>query len=498
MRTLREPSRPCSSLHPESGFFRMTRDLLPLVIRPCINHRRLWLVPLALVIGLIAIACRSEPAEQTVESAVATRGEDGDADERALRGPYPGHVKAIRVEQPVAEPGRWRRFRTHKFDQGLTPEQREEIEKLESIGYATASRRLSDGGGVDLYDTERVLPGYNFYTSGHGSEAVLMDMRGRILHRWGVDFWDVWPDYPVDPQHPTIDYWRRAHLFENGDILAIFDYLGLVKLDSESNLIWANPLRSHHDMQVADNGDIYVLASEAHIVSEVNPNRPILEDFVVVLDSSGVEKKRISLLDSVRNSSFEELWNETLRIGRGDVFHTNTLEILDGRIADVDPAFKAGNVLVYMLGIRAAAVLNLESGMIVWSLRYPGRNMHDPKVLGDGHMLIFQNFGLSRESRVIEFDPSTAGTLWEYEGSESVPFYSETCGSAERLENGNTLITESDNGRAFEVTRDSEIVWQFHNPHRAGDNGEYMATLFEVIRLPDDFPLDWVGGPTSP
>ena len=80
---------------------------------------------------------------------------------------------------------------------------------------------------------------------------------------------------------------------------------------------------------------------------------------------------------------------------------------------------------------------------------------------------------------------------------EEDPFFTATCGTAERLPNGNTLITESDNGRAFEVTPDKEIVWEFYNPHRAGPDDEYIATLFEVIRLPSDFPTDWVGDRTE-
>ena len=35
----------------------------------------------------------------------------------------------------------------------------------------------------------------------------------------------------------------------------------------------------------------------------------------------------------------------------------------------------------------------------------------------------------------------------------------------QRLANGNTLITESVNGRAFEVTADGRIVWEFLAPH---------------------------------
>ena len=46
-------------------------------------------------------------------------------------------------------------------------------------------------------------------------------------------------------------------------------------------------------------------------------------------------------------------------------------------------------------------------------------------------------------------------------------------------------------GRAFEVTPDKRIVWEYFNPHRAGPNQEFIATLFHLVRLPPDFPVDW-------
>ena len=80
---------------------------------------------------------------------------------------------------------------------------------------------------------------------------------------------------------------------------------------------------------------------------------------------------------------------------------------------------------------------------------------------------------------------------WRYDGSDSDPLWSKSCGTVQRLANGNTLITESDNGRALEVTPEGEVVWEFLSPHRAGDDGELVATLFDVIRLPPDLPIPW-------
>ena len=71
-------------------------------------------------------------------------------------------------------------------------------------------------------------------------------------------------------------------------------------------------------------------------------------------------------------------------------------------------------------------------------------------------------------------------------------FFSPFMGSAERLPNGNTLITESDYGRALEVTPGGETVWEFYSPFSAGANDEYIATLMEVVRLPGPSPPDWL------
>ena len=59
--------------------------------------------------------------------------------------------------------------------------------------------------------------------------------------------------------------------------------------------------------------------------------------------------------------------------------------------------------------------------------------------------------------------------------------YSEYCSSADRLPNGNTLITETIGGRCIEVTPEGEIVWEFLNP------GHHF---FRAHRYPYDwFPL---------
>jgi len=155
------------------------------------------------------------------------------------------------------------------------------------------------------------------------------------------------------------------------------------------------------------------------------------------------------------------------------------------------PAFRAGNLLLSMCHLDSIAVVDLDQRRVLWSM--DGFVLqHDPRLTPDGELMVFDNAWKPGRSSVTVLDPATRETVWRYEGSADQPFYSRTCGTADRLPNGNTLITESDSGRAFEVTPESEIVWEFFNPHRAGDDGEYIATLFDLVRLPSSFPIEWI------
>lgn len=399
-------------------------------------------------------------------------------------------------------PGQWRKFRTHKFDESLTKAQREMMEKLEAVGYASGSVQGKSFQGVTVHQQKAACKGLNLYTSGHGQEAILMDMEGRFLHKWCCEFWDVWPDYPIPRQHEMTQFWRRAYLLENGDVLAIYEGLGLVKLDRNSKVIWANSCRAHHDLDIMPGGDIYVLTREARVVPRVAADTPILEDFISILSAEGEEKNRISLLECFENSEFSHLVQSKAEVlkakGRQifnpDIFHANTLEIITAEMAHKVPEFQEGCILTSMLNLDAIAVVDLVRKNAVWVHKGTFHRQHDPKVLDNGNVMLFDNNRRSGRSRVLELDPTDGSTEWMYQGTKESPFYSKTCGTAQRLRNGNTLVTESDNGRAFEVTRGKTIVWQFYNPHRAGASQEYVAALFEVLRLNPEFPVGWLKG----
>ncbi|HEX3131675.1 MAG TPA: arylsulfotransferase family protein [Thermoanaerobaculia bacterium] len=361
---------------------------------------------------------------------------------------------------------------------------REEAADVRALPYLQGYKPAEDRPTVVVRDAAAVAPGLNLVLSGHAAEAVLMDRDGRILHRWRQPLRRLWPDLAKDPEMAKLEYWRRAWLFPNGDLLGIYEGLGIVKLDARSHVLWARRGGFHHDLQVMADGRIWVLDRDGKILPRINSMEGILEDFVTVLSPDGEVERRFSILEAFERSRFAPLLGKMEHFG--DIFHTNTLEVLDGRFADRDPAFRAGNVLLSVLKLDTIAVLDPDRGEIVWAKTGNWRRQHQPTFLDDGNLLVFDNRGPGGEkSRVIEVDTKTGEVVWRYEKD----LFSKTLGSCQRLPNGNTLITESENGRALEVTRDGRMVWEYYNPNRAGEHKELVAVLFEVVRLPEAFPF---------
>jgi hypothetical protein len=380
--------------------------------------------------------------------------------------------------------GRW--FQAQR-QPNLSESEKRQIQQLESIGYVGGQHDPTGQVLVARYDEDHAYDGLNFYVSGHGPSAILCDMEGVVLHEWTFPFVQAF-SMPIGPDS---SYYRRAYLYDNGDILAIFEGQGIIKLDKDSNLLWKNPIKAHHDLQVMPNGDIYVLTRKGRMIREINPHRPILEDFISVLDAQGQEKRKVSVLEAVRNSGYAALF-ENSSVRGGDIFHTNTLTVLDGRFADRAPWFKKGNVLTSLLVLDAVVVIDMEQEAVVKAWMGTFKKQHDPHLLDDGNVLLFDNRGGEETSSVLEFDPVTSKVKWEFRGTVQEPFYTRTCGTAQRLPNGNTLVTESDYGRVIEVTRDGRVVWEFFNPYRAGPDDQYVAAVLEMTRKPADFGADWL------
>ena len=366
------------------------------------------------------------------------------------------------------------------------------IEELESLGYLGSDESVlvdeTANGPVTVYDRDRTWDGLNIYVSGHANAVFLADMEGRVLHTWRKEFAGLWPllDRYKANEAPLL---RRFYAYPDGDLLAIFEGAGIIRLDRASNLLWAIQNNAHHDLEIVGD-EIYVLTREAHIVPRVFANTPLLEDYIDILDNDGNRLRRVSLLEAYENSPFRDnlyrLANEeTENRTKGDLFHTNTLEIFDGALEHLDPMYAQGNALVSFRNIDTIAIVDMESESIAWEARGIWATQHQPTLLEDGSILFFDNNSRETSSRVIRLDPASGEILWTYEGDPPNSFFSECCGSVQALPNGNILVTSTQRGRAFSLKGQSDqIVWQFENPHFKDANKRYVHYLFDLVRLP--------------
>ena len=369
---------------------------------------------------------------------------------------------------------------------------------LQALPYLQAYRRAEDRPLISHYDPTAVAPGLNLYVSGHAAEALLIDMQGRIVHRWRYPLGRAWPELAEKPGFARIDYWRHVHLFDDGRLLAIFDDVGLVALDARSHLLWTYRGRTHHDLYVDAEGNVHVLERITRPLPRMHPTRPVIEDFVTTLDSRGQLLRRDSVLEAVERSPFAGLLDRLQRRSK-DIFHTNALEPLDGRYAGRNPAFRRGNVLISLRELHAVAVLDPKRNSLVWALTDGWRRQHSPSLVGSGNLLLFDNEGAGLGiSRVLEVGTASGRTLWQYGGASTEALSSKTLGYVQRLANGNTLITDSHRGRAVEVTPQGRVVWDFYNPHRVGERDELVATLFEMERVPADLRFLSASGAAAP
>ncbi len=385
-------------------------------------------------------------------------------------------------------PGLWHPLR----DEELTEEQIAEAEALGTLPYLAGSSEAPEStGGVVRRDESALQPGLNLVVSGHAPAAMLVDAAGEVVHEWSLPFSQV---VPTQPESGSVmqEFWRRAWVYPNGDLLALFENIGLARLDKDSNQLWYYSGKPHHDVALLDDGGLYTLTQRPTVLDFRGLRKEIIDNHVTRLDADGNEIRSISIAAALMASDYQSAVFQMLFYPLPDALHVNSLELLDGSLANRIPAFRAGNLLISSKNLNFIAVLDPEQERIVWALFNLWGGQHDPTVLPDGSLLVFDNYGLEDRSRVSAVDPETQQITWSWGGTPDQPLYSKTCGLAQGLDNGNVLITESNAGRAIEVDAEGTVVWEYLSPYRAGDNGELIASLFQLERLGSEIdPSTW-------
>lgn len=377
-------------------------------------------------------------------------------------------------------------------DSGRRDDAAREIDRLRSLPYAgyAIGDSSDEEDGVVTHDQQRSWPGYNLHVMHGRSEAELIDASGRVLHTWS---------------HKASQSWGNGEILPNGDFVVVGmdptpfragleadDRRYIMRFSWDGELLWKRRMTAHHDVELTPDGDLLTLTFARRSLPAVDPELPVRDDRLTLLSRDGKELEIISLYDVISTRPERFPLARVSPNSRGgtpwvDLFHCNSVEWMrDDRLAQRHPIYDRGNVLICLRHQNRVAIIDWDRREVVWAwgakeLSCP----HDAHTLPNGNILVFDN-GLTREwSRVVEVDPLARKIVWEYRAPNPEDFFTISKGANQRFPNGNTLITNSDNGVVFEVTRDGEVVWEYRCPHK-NEEGK-RATIVRMKRYEPAF-----------
>jgi len=368
--------------------------------------------------------------------------------------------------------------------------------------------------GVTIHQPEKCYAGYTLFCHTYedpragkdgAAHMYLIDMEGKLAHEWtartAVQLLELLPDASL--LYMTRD---RSNL----------DQAGLYKLAADSSVLWHHHCRIDHDFHVMPNGHLMIhclidrmvprlgpeLRRNPYII-EIGPEKELLwewhgedhlDELIRLCDlevpiewpermRQEAEERRAwdQRLQEMPPEQFSAFIDGLVRQRTFDWAHNNTCEVMPHNpSAASDRRFRAGNILFSYRSLDIIGIIDRASGAIVWAWG-PGQldGQHQPTMLPNGHILVYDNGTRRGWSRVLELDPLGGELAWEYAASPRRSFYSAAISGAQLLPNGNVFICSGGQRRLFEVTPEEEIVWEYRSPLRdPGTYGIYRATRY--------------------
>lgn len=343
------------------------------------------------------------------------------------------------------------------------------------------------GTGLRVLDHYRLFPGYTLFTSLiRQGEVYLIDLKGQVVHQWSL------------PYPPA----SSGYLLPNGNLLyngklseypvrvpasALLKGGVVVEVDRYGKVVWEyHHPDLHQDACRLRNGNTLVLCLEKiprSLVSQIQGGIPGTElDGEMYADVIHEVTPDGKIVWSWH--AYEHLNPETDIISpqapRQEWTHGNSVRELSD-----------GNLILSFRNISTVVIVDRTTGNMIWKL---GREVlaHPSfsQELFNGNILIVDNSTYSdytsvNYSRVIEVNRQNQSIVWDYVDSPPHNSLSSYVSGAQRLPNGNTLITESAWGRLFEVTPEGDVVWDYVPPHfgrRSISNP--VATVTQVEQNP--------------
>jgi hypothetical protein len=401
--------------------------------------------------------------------------------------------------------------------------------------------------GTTIYDPARTWNGFTVLSPLGEEAAIVIDMNGNVVKSWpgyrnsaGGPV-RIFPGGQVmaavganPPKQESLELVQKDF---NGNVVWQFNRNEQIET-AAGDRIWS--LRQHHDWQRenfpagyyspeyepdVEGSNTLVLTHTTHSLPAVTEARELDDDRIIEVTWDGEIVWEWLAGEHIEEFGFSAGARETIAsapgFGRGafDWIHINSATYLGpNRYFDAgDERFAPNNVMISSRQASLVAIV-ARDGSVVWQLgpefnatpaeRRIGQiiGQHHahmiPKGLpGAGNVMIFDNGGSSgygspnslapnglgvyarATSRILEIDPATLEVVWSY---AATGFFSTNISSAQRLANGNTLITEGAPGRLFEVTSDGDIVWEYLHPVFSGARAS--NAVYRAYRL----PYDWI------
>jgi|SRR5579871_5813967 len=327
--------------------------------------------------------------------------------------------------------------------------------------------------GLLSLDAKQAFAGYTLVAPLRGRTCYLVDLQGQIVHQWELrgrlgSLATLVPGgrllvTTMTTEGPPIIEGKGGHFQE---------------YDWDGNLVWEYVDHcQHHDFRRLPNGNTLYIgwedmpAQRARLLrggvagTESAKGGRIFSDYVREVTPGGdtAWEWHAHSLDIERYPLAHDCW-------RWEFAHANSCCPLPN-----------GGVLISFRHLDTLMMVGRD-GEVGWEKRdSTWGHQHDAQLLQNGNILLFAN-GMSNlilppASRVLEIDPRTGSTVWQYGAPQSWTFFSPIISGAQRLSNGNTLVCEGLNGRLFEVTRAGEISW------------EYVCPFFTQV-FPNDGPCN--------
>ena len=341
--------------------------------------------------------------------------------------------------------------------------------------------------GVTVYHRDKAATGYTLFTPLLQRTVYLIDMQGNVAHQW------------VIPGQPA----NYGYLQPNGNLLvASWDGSGpdglagrgglIQEYDWDGKVVWEHRHpNQHHDFRRCASGNLVYLTWELMpqaAASRVQGGTPGSEH-----KDGGIWGDHICEVNQKGETVWDwRIWEHvdieshplTHTSHRHEFGHANTIvPIGDDRVG------------ICCRHLDWVGVIERATGKLVYERHEPDwGGPHDFQPLANGNFMIFanRNAQVPRGSKVVEWNPKTNESVWEYWGNPSHTFDSHYISGCQRLWNGNTLICEGLWGRFFEVTQDGEIVWEYVSPfttHQTkGQSSGDQSTVFRAYRYAADGP----------